>query len=506
MNKQAKESLIQALLPTLMTLWLLFSMLTTQSCTGIPGDGSDTTVVDTTDTTIVDTTVTDTTTGQYPVDDVVSEKLLAFPGALGPAAETTSGGRGGRIMFVTNLNDSGKGSFREAWEASGPRIVIPRVSGNIIHKSKLSMNDGNYSFYGQLGVGQGITVRDYTLQINRASNVLVQNLRSRIGPEGSERYDMKDGIRLNSPNGEITDVIIDHCSFSWSVDENISSWRTVKRVTIQYCISSEGLRYAGHLNNNGLHSMGMVFSKGDGITTNEDVAIVYNYLAHNNARNAKLNEGVFRFQRNIVYNFGTWGTYISTGNEGSFKVHADVVENLYVRGPFRGNKKAIEFQNPIIGRTSVYMRDNTYELNDRTLSEPFGGSSSFVVDAPETEEIFDGVVSSSMNREQLEEHILSNVGANRPARDAVDERVISEYYTRTGNEVTHPNDVGGWPVLGAGTLYLDEDNDGMPDEWEVVNGYDVTRDDSAEDADGDGYTNIEEMAHLATIYELPYIK
>lgn len=478
---------------------------------GTPPDGGngggDTTIVDTTTT---DTSDTDTTTTFGPVDRVVTKDTIAFVGAKGDAARTTTGGRGGKIYFIDNLNSAGPGSFHEFWTARGPRYGIPRISGYIEQDKpfggryyKLSTNDGDATYYGQLGVGDGLVITGYTPQIEH-SNIILQYFKSRHGGNNIERGDMSDAIRINSPNNDVQNIIFDQSTFSSGIDENISAWRTVKNVTIQNCISAEALWNSTHPD--GVHSMGLVFSKADGNSLNEGILVTGCYIVHNNARNGKFNDGTFRFQYNLVYNYGNYGIYISTNTQGDPKTHVDIVDVMFYEGDnTRGRNSAIELQNPRDNRTSFYVNNVRVIAKDGTEVAAYGSDSSpFLVDQPQTEPVpfaeFAGL--------SLEDAILSLVGASKPNRDAYDARVVQDFYERTSRRINSFDDLPGGklPDLNPGTRYVDVDNDGMPDEWEVLNGYEVGVADHNENVDGDMFTNLEEIAYLARFYQLPYVK
>ena len=217
------------------------------------------------------------------------ESLPAFPGAVGFGAKA-KGGRGGVVLFVENLNDSGPGSLRAALEAEGPRTVIFRTGGTIEIKSVITVRHPFLTIAGQTAPGGGIAVKiDGKTDIGTINidthDVIVRHLRVRPGPaiQGSENG---DAITLLD---KAHDVIIDHCSLSWGTDEVINGWYGANHITVQHCIISEALHQSVH--QKGPHGMGMLF--GD---KNKRVTIHRNLFAHNNQRNPLLSS---HRQRNV---------------------------------------------------------------------------------------------------------------------------------------------------------------------------------------------------------------
>ena len=236
------------------------------------------------------------TPGQIPpLPPRLPEGIPAFPGAWGGGMFTT-GGRGGQVIEVTNLNDDGPGSFRAAVEAEGPRIVIFRVAGIIQLESNIDIDNPNITIAGQSAPGDGICLANHSLNIN-TENVILRHLRVRRGrPEGGQGSDNIGG----NPIGQI---IVDHCSASWGMDENLSLYRymkpmpdgsrlklPVKNTTVQYCISSEAL-------NAGDHAFG-------GTWGGEDSTFHHNLFACNTGRNPSIGmSGEFDYRNNVIFNW-----------------------------------------------------------------------------------------------------------------------------------------------------------------------------------------------------------
>ena len=408
---------------------------------------------------------------------------LAFPGAEGFGA-TTPGGRGGRVILVTNTNDSGPGSFREALEAAGPRIVVFRTGGTITLHSKIKIVNPYLTIAGQTAPGGGVCVRGDGNGVNLISvkthDIIVRHLRFRPGPGGTEvvdAWEMKKGAR---------NIIMDHCTFSWGVDETVSSWTSdinevVEDVTFQWCIISEALNCSTH--EEGCHSKGMLLGYLD------KFSIHHNLFANNGARSPMILSGRVDAVNNVVYNW--LGSCVKIENR-----HGDVflnyVKNYIIPGPDSDlTENGIQIKTPGIfmylkDNIATHARpDNSYPedaiVNYRAPGEPLATSR------------FDFPPVTTTSVEQAYDEVLQFSGATLPARDAADEHTVAGVMARNGRIIDHPDEVGGFPFLSAGTPPADSDRDGMPDSWETSKGLNPNdSSDTSRDADGDGYTNIEE--------------
>jgi len=226
-------------------------------------------------------------------DGLAASDLPAFPGAEGFGAQTP-GGRGGKVIPVVNLNDSGPGSLRAACEAEGARIVIFRVAGIIDLKKNIKVTEPFLTLAAQTAPGDGICLRGFALEI-RTHDVIVRYLRSRPGAGSGKEVDAMD------VGSGAHDVVIDHCSATWAVDENLSPSGSISNVTVQWCLIAEGLNHSIH--HKGAHGYGSLVRAVGGLSLH------HNLWAHNNARNPRLGENyhqppypTFDVRNNVIYN------------------------------------------------------------------------------------------------------------------------------------------------------------------------------------------------------------
>lgn len=405
-----------------------------------------------------------------------SAQVQAFPGAEGFGAFST-GGRGGQIIEVTNLDSDGAGSFRRACEEQGPRIVIFRVGGTILIDRDIEIEHPYITIAGQSAPGGGICLRGGALRI-ATHDVIIRGLRIRVGDDpGGPDPGNRDGLGIADSGTPPHDIIIDHCSISWAVDENISLWYEAHDITFQWCIISEGLNNSIHPE--GSHSMGMLL----GSRNVRNVSVHHNLFAHNMDRSARMREDVeIEFINNVVYDW----QYNATRTQSN----TNIIGNVYKVGRGWTGGKGIKVQD--VPGIRVYVHDNIgpgrpHNSGDDWLAVT--GDSLHRADTPVA--AVSGIRTDDV--ETLLPLVLDNAGALAPQRDAVDQRVVQSVIDSTGNFIDSPAQVGGWPALSPGTPPADADHDGMPDEWEMVRGLNPADPaDASLDRDGDGYTNVEE--------------
>ena len=427
---------------------------------------------------------------------------FAFPSAEG-YGRFALGGRGGRVIAVTNLADSGPGSLRAAVEAEGPRTVVFNVSGLITLESKLVIRrtNSNLTIAGQTAPGKGICVRKFNLGMLGATNVIVRYLRVRPGNISGATL---DGMGMASSDH----CIIDHCSISWTLDEAFSS-RGARNITLQRTLISEALNEAGHKKYPPGTQHGYAASIGGDIGS-----FHHNLLVHCAGRNWSLAGGLDKqgfytgrldIRNNVVYN---WKHRATDG--GAHEVN--FVNNYYQPGPATRTFHALNAQY------GGFKGSQRYHIAGNVMAGHFGATNQAAGRIATTERggrlptdyspwaetpFFDSHVTTHSAPEAYE-NVLANVGCNFPVLDEHDRRVIAEVRAGTakfkGSKTGLPglpdsqDDVGGWEQYPEERrpANWDTDHDGMPDEWERHAGLNPSdpRDGNL-DRNGDGYTNLE---------------
>ncbi|WP_152425023.1 LamG-like jellyroll fold domain-containing protein [Nafulsella turpanensis] len=427
------------------------------------------------------------------------EQQLAFPGAEG-FGRFTSGGRGGIVYVVTNLNDSGPGSLRAGIEMNVPRTIVFQVSGTIHIKNPLSIENGDLTIAGQTAPGQGVTIKGNSVVL-RADNIIIRYLRFRPG-------DISGGEPDAIWGREQSNIIIDHCSMSWAVDE-VASFYDNKNFTMQWCIISESLYESNHAK--GRHGYGGIWG-GQGATFH------HNLLAHHSSRNPRFNGSRYSgepelelvdFRNNVIFN---WGGNSAYGGEGG---RHNIVANYYKPGPATGGEKRYRIVSPTPSDPMGlwYVAENFIEgypeVTADNWNEGVQGLNAEQEAIARVDEPFPHAPVTTETALEAYASVLENAGANFPFRDEVDARILEEAETGqvtyggaygTGKGIIDSQEtVGGWPELFSAPAPADEDLDGMADEWELTAGLNpADPGDGVLDADADGYTNLEEYLHALT--------
>ncbi len=405
--------------------------------------------------------------------------LPAFPGAEGAGA-FARGGRGGRVLYVTTLADSGPGSLRAAVEASGPRTVLFAVAGIIALEKPIVVKEPLLTLAGQTAPGGGVALKNFDFVI-AADDVIVRHLRFRPGDEARKAV---DGISVGTTAHR---VIIDHCSVSWSVDECLSvSGDAVGDVTVQWCLIAESLSKSVH--HKGPHGYGSLV-RADG-----DVTYHHNLYAHHSSRSPRpgtyhddAKRGIiFDFRNNVIYGWGSRAGYSS----------ADRASINYVANFLKPNASS---KTPETAFSVGGERTRMYIANNHLVGLPAADADNWKMIAKATAGTrvtapFPIAPVATDSAAAAYEKVLAGAGATLPARDAVDARVVAQVRAGTGKIIDSQREVGGWPALATGTAPADRDGDGLPDVWERRHGFDpASAADGPADADGDGYTNLEEF-------------
>jgi hypothetical protein len=343
----------------------------------------------------------------------------AFTGAEGFGA-FTPGGRGGSTLYVDNLNDAGPGSLRAALTAKGPRTVQFRVGGAIELKSAIAISEPFLTLDAQTAPTPGITLRRHGLEI-RTHDVVLRHFRIRIGDE-DVNLDDKD-INYNGGQGEYAlyiiegahDVIADHLSLSWSTNKMLSTTRMSDRITIQYCILSESLNFAGH----GYASI----AGGNRVTWH------HNLFAHHNNRIVRFQGAVDAdFRNNVIYDWGEGSAY------GEFD-RLNYVGNYLKAGP--STKKPLLFHNgvAVVAPGSLYVADNMMEGNEAVNRDNWQGMGYYWFDRKSlaADKPFPAPRVTMESARDACERVLQEAGATPPQRDKVDERIVREVRQGAGH-------------------------------------------------------------------------
>lgn len=439
-----------------------------------------------------------------PAAEDQHKSALAFPGAEGGGMYTT-GGRGGKIIHVTNLNDSGEGSLRAAVSQSGARTIVFDVAGVIELQSKLRIKNGDLTIAGQTAPGDGICIKNYATVVE-ADNVIIRFLRFRLGDQGANTDDGEDAIWGRRQS----DIILDHCSMSWSIDECASFYGN-SNFTMQWCIMTESLRHSVH--GKGNHGYG-------GIWGGENASFHHNMLANHDSRNPRFDHpeiyenpsspdkrGNVDYRNNTVYNWGSNSTY---GGEGG---HFNMVGNYYRQGPASKDRKYFIDANGIYtsngtdyGYPYLFMSGNYYvQYPDMDAQDGVYWHDHSTNTPPDPSRLLDDLLPiygmdgqpayTTTHSAQAAFEKICEVGGASLVRDEVDERACRDAKSgtasvndggngSTGGIIDTPTAVGGWPVYSADTPNeandkTDTDNDGIPDWFEEKFGLDQDTDDAS---------------------------
>ena len=472
------------------------------------------------------------------------QKTPAFPGAEGFGMYTT-GGRGGKVYHVTTLDDNGddkqpiEGSLRWALKKKEARTVVFDISGTIHLKSELKVNNGDVTIAGQTAPGDGICVADYPFVLS-CDNVIIRFMRFRLG---NRHISDHEGDGLGSMDHH--NIIVDHCSVSWSVDECLSVYGG-KNITVQWCIASQSMRNSGH--EKGAHGYG-------GNWGGSGASYHHNLLAHHDSRCPRLGprdktqtDERVDIRNNVFYNWGGNGCY---GGEG---MNVNIVNNYYKPGPGtmkRGEMVAMRIVQLGV-RTTKYTKHDTDQpnrwdvmwhrwgkyyingnINDRygdvtddnwedgVLAQTENGEKNdftftkVTQDTIQLKEPIPFLPTTTHDAKTAYERVLSYAGASLH-RDWVDDLMVSD--TRNGiashtgvltdkkgrhnipgiidsqddnRPADAPADWDPWPVLKSEPALTDSDGDGMPDEWEKAHGLNHNDASDGNKVTADGYTNVE---------------
>lgn len=393
-----------------------------------------------------------------------NSQQLAFPGAEGFGAYAT-GGRGGTVVHVTNLNASGPGSLADA--VSQPnRTVVFDVGGVIDITGQNLTIASNLTIAGQTAPGEGITIYGGRVIMSNSSNVIMRYIR------------MRGSISMPEDKCTLTmdycdNVILDHCSISWGRWDNVHI-KDANNITYQNCIISEGIEP---------QRFGAIT---DGT---RNWTISHCLWTNNKSRNPKM-KCYLQYYNNVVYNYGIG----IVGGHSAADNYQDVMNNYFITGPSSGSSNKYFDQwteTDHLYSTGNYTDDNRDgKLNGRLITDYNGATP---MQQPNLK------CQAPMNLEPAEDAfyaVMEHAGASR-VRDSHDLRIIEQLASlgTKGAFIANEQDVGGIGTLAEADAPADSDGDGMPDEWEKANGTDPDKADANGDADGNGYTNIEDYVN-----------
>jgi hypothetical protein len=460
------------------------------------------------------------------VDELPQSEIPAFPGAEG-GGKFSFGGRGGKVIVVTNLNDDGPGSFRWACEQGGARIVVFNVAGIIRIKTPLIIRAPYITIAGQTAPGDGVCIAGESVWIN-THDVIIRYMRFRRGETWVGRRD--DAIGGNP----IGNIMIDHVSASWGLDENMSMYRHMYNdstgktedkfptvnITIQNSIFGEALDTWNHAFGSTLGG--------------ENCAFIRNLWANNAGRNPSVGwNGIFNFVNNVVFN---WVHRSIDG--GDYRAQFNIINNYFKPGPATPNNNVgHRILKPESGRSKLkyrvygraYVNGNVMEGFPAITKDNWNGG----VQVEEEENAGEYTANikwtkplpmpalTILSADDAKKYVLDNAGATLPRRDAVDTRIVRQVTTGKidfspnvklpetqfkhrrlpidsykQGIITDPSQVGGYPEY-KGTPYKDSDNDGIPDDYEKKNGLNANDASDAGRITKNGYSNIENYLNNA---------
>ena len=426
----------------------------------------------------------------------------AFPTAEG-YGKFAQGGRGGKIVYVTSLENSGPGTLREACEAvSGPRIVLFKVSGIINLYRHIKIKEPYITIAGQTAPGSGITLKNAGFQIE-TYEVIIRHLRIRPGDDTNPEYlegTLRDAFYIY-PNRNCHNIVLDHMTFTWGIDENLTFSTGTNNITMQNCIIAEGL--SNSLHNEGEHSKGLLM-----LNQLDNISMINNLFAHNRGRNPLIssNSRNVHLINNLIYGWG--GDRTGWGTHTQMFVDDDPIQNTVIYGNvYRKDSESNDW--PLyternfrrLGEGTTFYIDNNYLDENGTLENMKNRDNDlnsnpdyftwWLLETPPSG-WRDTYSTIKDDIDDVADYVLANAGARKPILDEVDERIINEARTYTGRIIDSPSDVGGYPAQYTSDVPEDSDNDGMPDKWEIANNLDPnSADDAYEYTLSSYYQNIE---------------
>ena len=427
-------------------------------------------------------------------DRALLSGTLAFPGAEGFGANAT-GGRGGDVYHVTSLADYGSGeaaivgSLRHAIaSASGARTIVFDTGGEINLKKRLAFNKDNMTIAGQTAPGDGITIRQYPTRIT-GDNIILRYMRFRPGDEAPKAagngadgsWDTHDAFEVVGSDN----VIVDHISASWSIDETVSVWGATN-VTVQNSIISESLFNSFH--SKGPHGKGVLVKGAASDSTSDGITFYGNIIAHHSDRNPRATSALnstpspqrdlnFDFVNNIIYNWGASQNGAGVIGAGLYAARVNYVNNYAIAGsdstPISSFLTIRDQVGNLVPIPKIYYAGNLVDndkvigLNGESLS--FSGTAIPLGQRHPFPEVI-----KTRSATDAYYWAIRNAGSSLH-RDSIDERVLNDLQTISGSTIDSQGDVGGYPTLSTGTPPVDINFNHIPDNLEAVSGNNFER-------------------------------
>jgi len=417
---------------------------------------------------------------------------LSFPTAEGSGA-ITKGGRGGEVIEVTNLNSNGEGSLREACESNSTRTVVFRVGGTIDLKGKdIEILNSNITIAGQTATGDGIQIKNGGIRVI-ANEVIIRYLRIRPGPAKANT----DALCISSKDRHHRqkNIIVDHVSTSWSVDENVDAGSFSDNITIQWSIIAEGLHNSIH--KEGAHSRGLMVTE-----DSRNITLHHNLFYRNLKRNPLIQSSDADIVNNVMVNLDRQ-IFIQPFKG---KIQVNIVGNYFrSKSGKHAPIRVYDYNKGYDNKSAIYYKDNYDKKYRPDSTYPQTTIREFQFDTKKVDNI-DGHITDKKDRypfvkvktqnpQEAYRLVLDSVGANYPIRDSVDLRIINE--VKSGKPpkffINNPSDIGGWAKLKSSKAPKDSDHDGMPDNWERDKGLNPKNslDRNKKNLSPEGYTNLE---------------
>lgn len=427
---------------------------------------------------------------------LAAEPPRAFPGAEG-FGRLAQGGRGGDVYHVTTLNDDGPGSLRDGLRtARGPRTIVFTLSGTIELRCPLTIDRSYLTLAGQTAPGEGITLRDYSVRIRQATDVVIRYLRFRLGDE--HKPPGAKGADDTLVTDDVDRVILDHCSLSWAVD-GTHDLRRGGNFTLQWCLISEALNHSLH--SKGAHAMGASYRDLSG-----PITLHHNLFATCRDRHPTLGSAksppqyLVDFRNNLIYNWTSPGTT-------NFCDHFILgVNNLWLPGPESDLARLpIAMKGSLPDLARGYLEGNVFEDRPDLTADNYaaldfarwlqprgkyayrGTRTTWPVAAPPD---LGSARPPTQDARRAAGLVLEHAGASH-RRDAVDRRVIDDVRHRRGRLIDSQREVGGWPTLASEPPPRDSDLDGMPDDWETRQGLNPSDPSDRNLPAAEGFTQLE---------------